>query len=130
MKPDFHDHTGSCTRISEMLSRIGDKWSVLVVNYLGNGPLHFNELRREIGNITQKMLTSTLRNLERDGFIARTVSPSRPPRVEYALTDLGHALLVPVHELAQWTMDNAEKIDAARARFDAQDGETRSAAQS
>lgn len=122
MKPDLQDHTRSCHTISAMLSRIGDKWSVLIVSYLGGGPLRFNELRRGIGNISQKMLTSTLRNLERDGFVIRQVTASRPPRVDYALTDLGRDLLLPIHALVQWTIANTARIDAARARFDAENG--------
>ena len=70
---------GDCAAVSEILSRLGDKWSVLVVAYLGDGPMRFNELRRGIGNISQKMLTSTLRNLERDGMVSRTVTPRGPP---------------------------------------------------
>ena len=105
-----------------MLSRIGDKWSVLVVSYLGEGPMRFNELRRGIGNISQKMLNSTLRNLERDGFVSRTVTPTRPPQVEYALTELGQCLLVPVSQLARWTVQNVDRIHAARATYDAQHG--------
>lgn len=118
MKPDFVDPSGNCDAISTMLSRIGDKWSVLVVSTLGAGPLRFNELRRGIGNISQKMLTATLRNLERDGFVIRKVTASRPPRVDYALTDLGRDLLVPIHALVQWTIENRSRIDAARTRFD------------
>lgn len=118
MKPDLSDHSGTCNTISALLSRIGDKWSVLIVSYLGGGPMRFNELRRGIGNISQKMLTSTLRNLERDGFVARAVTASRPPRVDYALTDLGRELLVPIHALVQWTVTNSPRIDAARTRFD------------
>ena len=110
---------GNCAAVSEILSRLGDKWSVLVVAYLGDGPMRFNELRRGIGNISQKMLTSTLRNLERDGMVSRTVTPTRPPQVEYALTELGHCLLVPVIGLARWTLDNHARIEAARAAYDA-----------
>ncbi|GHF44069.1 winged helix-turn-helix transcriptional regulator [Seohaeicola zhoushanensis] len=102
-----------------MLSRIGDKWSVLVVSYLGPGPMRFNELKKGIGGISQKMLTATLRNLERDGFVSRTVIPTRPVSVEYELTQLGHCLLVPVQALAQWTIANIARIDAARAAYDA-----------
>ncbi len=118
MKPDFPEHASSCEAISAMLSRIGDKWSVLTVSYLGGGPMRFNELRRGIGNISQKMLTATLRNLERDGFVTRAVTASRPPRVDYALTDLGHDLLCPIHALVQWTIENRTRIAAARTRFD------------
>lgn len=109
---------GDCRGVSEVLSRIGDKWTVLVVELLGDGPMRFNELRRSIGNISQKMLTTTLRNLERDGFVTRTVFATIPPRVDYELTELGQELRVPVRALGAWARRNLERIDAARARFD------------
>src|SRR6201990_1446732 len=83
--PQSHD----CRAVSGILSRIGDKWSVLIITRLGEGPRRFNEIKRVIGGISQRMLTLTLRNLERDGLISRTVTPTVPPRVDYALTDLG-----------------------------------------
>jgi DNA-binding HxlR family transcriptional regulator len=101
-----------------MLSRVGDKWTVLVVTYLGEGSMRFSELQRRIGGISQKMLTVTLRNLERDGFVSRTVEPSSPPRVSYELTALGHELLVPVTGIAEWTRANIGRIEAARQAFD------------
>jgi DNA-binding HxlR family transcriptional regulator len=107
-----------CLRISQLLSRVGDKWTILVIRVLGDGPQRFNALRREVGEISQKMLASTLRNLERDGFVSRTVLPMQPPQVEYALTDLGRDLQRPVQALAQWTLTNAQAIEAARARYD------------
>lgn len=113
--------TAACARISELLSRVGDKWTVLVIRVLGEGPMRFNALRRHIGDISQKMLATTLRNLERDGFVTRTVTPTTPPQVEYALTDLGRSLLGPVYSLAQWTVANADRIDAARAAFAARE---------
>ena len=109
---------GDCRGISEILSRVGDKWTVLVVELLGSGPMRFNELRRQIGNISQKMLTTTLRNLERDGFLTRTIYPTIPPRVDYELTDLGQELRVPVRALGAWARENIERIDAARRRYD------------
>ena len=109
-----------CRTISTLLSRIGDKWSVLVVTTLGEGPRRFNELRREIPSVSQRMLTLTLRNLERDGLVSRTVTPSIPPRVDYALTEMGRSLLKPVNALAEWAIDNVETIHAAQARFDAE----------
>ena len=118
MKPEFHDVTGTCRTVSDMLSRIGDKWSMLVISYLGEKPMRFNEMRRDIGNISQKMLTSTLRNLERDGLVLRTVTPTSPPRVDYELTPLGRDLLVPVQALAEWTIENIDLILDARAEFD------------
>ena len=108
-----------CGTISEMLARIGDKWSLLIVRTLGDGPLRFNELRRRIGDISQKMLSSTLKVLERDGLVSRSVLDSVPPQVEYALTDLGEELLGPVCELAAWTGSNTSRILAARAEYDA-----------
>jgi DNA-binding HxlR family transcriptional regulator len=107
----------ACERISELLSRVGDKWTVLVVRVLGEGPMRFNALRRAIGDISQKMLASTLRTLERDGLVTRTVTPTTPPQVEYALTDLGRGLLVPVCHLARWTTENAGRIEAARRAY-------------
>lgn len=91
-----------------------------VVRHLGNGSMRFNELRRTIEGISQKMLTTTLRNLERDGFVNRTVYPTIPPRVDYDLTDLGHELLVPVSALGQWVTENRYRIEAARQEFDSQ----------
>src|SRR5664279_3006964 len=107
-----------CGAISAMLARIGDKWSLLIVTTLGEGPLRFNELRRHIADISQKMLSSTLKVLERDGLVERTVLPSVPPQVEYALTDLGRELLQPVSALAEWTATNTPRIMAARADYD------------
>src|SRR5216110_2634867 len=91
-----------CRAVSEVLARVGDKWTVLVVSLLGEGPKRFNELRRALGSISQRMLTLTLRGLERDGLVTRTAFPSIPPRVEYELTGLGHSLLEPVSGLGLW----------------------------
>lgn len=118
MKPGNLHETGPCRKVSQVLSRIGDKWSVLVVMQLGEKPRRFNELRRELGSISQKMLSATLRNLERDGFVSRTVTPSVPPRVDYALTELGRDLLCPVGALGEWAMANIDRIEEARQRFD------------
>ena len=114
-----------CRAISYVLARVGDKWSVLVVSRLGPGPLRFNELRRSIGGISQRMLTLTLRGLERDGLVTRTVFPTIPPRVDYALTALGRDLLTPVSALGEWATRNQTKIARARERFDnaARDGD-------
>ena len=108
-----------CRTISTLLSRIGDKWSVLIVSTLGDGPRRFNELRREIPSVSQRMLTLTLRNLERDGLVSRTVTPSIPPRVDYELTPLGRSLEGPIGQLQQWALDNVGAIHAAQARYDA-----------
>jgi DNA-binding HxlR family transcriptional regulator len=108
-----------CRAVSAILSRIGDKWSVLVIARLGEGPRRFNEIKRIVGGISQRMLTLTLRNLERDGLISRTVTPSVPPRVDYALTELGRDLLGPVNALSEWAIRHQPCIMAARTRFDA-----------
>jgi DNA-binding HxlR family transcriptional regulator len=108
-----------CRTISDLLSRIGDKWSVLVVTTLGDGPRRFNELRREIPSVSQRMLTLTLRNLERDGLVSRKVTPSIPPRVDYALTDLGRSLLCPLSALSDWAIANVGAIHTAQGRYDA-----------
>ena len=117
MKPGHRNHT-DCKAISDVLQRVGDKWTVLVVSYLGERKMRFNELRRTIGNISQKMLTTTLRDLEHDGFVTRTVYPTVPPRVEYELTELGRDLLNPVHALITWAKANRERMEAARQRYE------------
>ena len=109
-----------CRAVSEVLARVGDKWSVLVVSTLGGGPRRFNELRKALGSISQRMLTLTLRALERDGLVTRTVYPTIPPRVDYELTRLGRSLLEPVSELGLWARRNRPAIAQARERFDAQ----------
>ncbi|MGN6571455.1 MAG: winged helix-turn-helix transcriptional regulator [Pseudolabrys sp.] len=109
---------GDCRAISEVLSRVGDKWTVLVVERLGSGPKRFNELRRALGSISQRMLTLTLRALERDGLVTRTVTPSIPPRVDYELTRLGRSLLVPVNGLSAWARANRVAMETARKKFD------------
>jgi DNA-binding HxlR family transcriptional regulator len=114
-----HIHRGEdCRAVSEILQRVGDKWTVLVVSRLGGGKLRFSELRHAVGGISQKMLTTTLRGLERDGFVTRTIYPTIPPRVEYELTELGRELLVPVHALSEWARLNTDRVNAARLRFD------------
>lgn len=117
MKPSNRDHP-DCRAISETLQLVGDKWTVLVVSQLGQKTMRFNELRHSIGNISQKMLTTTLRQLERDGFVTRTVFPTIPPRVDYALTDLGRDLLGPVHGLIQWAKDNRQRMELARESYE------------
>src|SRR5438876_10225999 len=111
-----------CRAVSEVLSRVGDKWTILVVSELGNGPKRFNEIRRALGSISQRMLTLTLRGLERDGLVTRTMFPTIPPRVDYPLTKLGHSLLEPVSRLGLWSRQNRAAIEAARRRFDAGEG--------
>lgn len=112
-------HSTDCRAVSGILSRIGDKWSVLIIQRLGEGPRRFNEIKRMIGGISQRMLTLTLRNVERDGLVSRTVTPTVPPRVDYALTELGRDLLIPVSALGAWAIQHTPCIEAARARFDA-----------
>jgi DNA-binding HxlR family transcriptional regulator len=119
MKPRHTHLPSDCRAVSDVLARVGDKWSVLVVNQLGQGPKRFNELRRIIGGISQRMLTLTVRGLERDGLVTRTVFPTIPPRVEYALTPLGRDLLEPISALASWAIRNQPKIEKARSSFDA-----------
>ena len=111
-------HNPVCQTISSLLQRIGDKWSVLVVSTLGAGPRRFNELRREIPSVSQRMLTLTLRNLERDGLVSRTMTPSIPPRVDYELTPLGRSLEGPIGQLQQWALDNVGAIHVAQSRYD------------
>ena len=123
MKPDHFEVTPACTAVHHILARVGDKWTVLVVSYLGNRSMRFNELKRAINGISQKMLTSTLRSLERDGFVTRTVFPTIPPRVDYELTDLGRDLLIPVRGLGDWAIKNEQRVRDARARFDAAHGD-------
>jgi DNA-binding HxlR family transcriptional regulator len=118
VKPGHMHATEDCRAVSEILSRVGDKWTVLVVQYLGSGPMRFSELKRTIGGISQKMLTATLRGLERDGFVTRTVFPTIPPRVDYELTELGRELLTPVRALGEWARKNTLRIREARERFD------------
>lgn len=102
--------------IGDVLARVGDKWTVLVVTFLGDGPKRFSELQRAVAGISQKMLTTTLRNLERDGFCTRKVFPTVPPRVDYELTKLGRDLLVPVRTLVDWAVTNRQRLEAARRR--------------
>jgi DNA-binding HxlR family transcriptional regulator len=128
----------TCLAIREVLDRVGDKWSVLLVVLLTDGPRRFNDLRRSIEGISQRMLTHTLKALERDGLVTRTVYSTIPPKVEYALTDLGNTLLEPITALADWARGNGVAMQQARARYDRQDGrlgdganqETRARAQS
>lgn len=110
---------GECKAVSSILSRVGDKWTVLVVMMLAGEPRRFNELKRLIGGISQRMLTLTLRGLERDGFVTRTIYPTIPPRVDYRLTELGHSLKVPIELLGNWTFAHLPVIEQARQDYDA-----------
>jgi DNA-binding HxlR family transcriptional regulator len=107
-----------CQATREILDRVGDKWSLFVVMTLNTGPRRFNEIRRTIGTVSQRMLTLTLRGLERDGLVTRTVYPTIPPRVDYELTAVGRTLLEPVVGLIAWAEENRPVIEDARAHFD------------
>lgn len=112
-------HSHPCNEIARTLSLIGDKWTVLVIMLLSKGPRRFNELKRVIGGISQRMLTLTLRGLEREGLVTRTMFPTIPPRVDYELTELGRSLLEPVMALGCWAIRNQPALKAARDGFDA-----------
>ena len=107
-----------CRAVSSVLARVGDKWSVLIIVLLGNGPKRFNEIKRMIGGISQRMLTLTLRGLERDGLVKRTQFPTIPPRVDYELTQLGQSLWETVKPLGAWAQGHVKHITRARATFD------------
>lgn len=109
---------GDCP-VRGVLDRISDKWSMLLVMTLADGPKRFNQLRREVPDISQKMLTQTLRDLQRDGLVARQVFDTKPPAVEYRLTPMGASIIVPMGYLIQWASENHPQIDAARMEFDA-----------
>jgi len=115
---DFFRDDGACPFVRDVLTRVGDKWSVLVIVLLGSGAQRFSDLRRTIEGISQRMLTHTLRGLERDGLVVRAVYPTVPPRVEYELSPLGHTLLKTVTELANWASANRNQIERARTTFD------------
>jgi DNA-binding HxlR family transcriptional regulator len=117
MSPRHVGYSGECLAVREVLSRVGDKWSVLIVVLLNCGPMRFNALRRSVEGISQRMLTLTLRGLERDGIVTRTVEPTTPPSVEYALTPLGRSLLKPIEALAAWARENRVAVSEARATF-------------
>jgi DNA-binding HxlR family transcriptional regulator len=113
-----YSFTEDCDRVAEILRRVGEKWSVLLVVLLELGPRRFNDLKRSIPGISQRMLTLTLRSLERDGLVERTVVPRIPPHVSYGLTEVGQSLCVPIRALCEWAEDNVEVIDIARKRFE------------
>jgi DNA-binding HxlR family transcriptional regulator len=125
MSPGHKHVPAECPAVREVLNRVGDKWSVLVVALLGDGQKRFSELRRAIEGISQRMLTRTLKGLERDGLITRTMYPTIPPRVDYELTKLGRSLLIPVTGLGDWAAQNREKIQAARGKYDTQNFRSR-----
>jgi DNA-binding HxlR family transcriptional regulator len=112
-----------CRNVSSILARVGDKWSVLIVVLLGDGPKRFNEIKRMVGGISQRMLTFTLRGLERDGLVTRTVFPTTPQRVDYELTKLGGTLWEAVKPLGSWARTHVSEILASREQFDQEDAE-------
>ena len=105
--------------IRDVLDRIGDKWAVLIMVMLKDGDQRFSDLQRRIPPVSKKMLTVTLRGLERDGYLTRAVTPSIPPRVDYALTPMGRDVLRPLNALAQWALDHRLDVETARAAYDA-----------
>jgi DNA-binding HxlR family transcriptional regulator len=116
---ELPDHASEdCRAVSSVLARVGDKWSVLIIVRLGDGPKRFNEIKRMVGGISQRMLTLTLRGLERDGLVKRTQFPTIPPRVDYELTHLGRSLWEAVEPLGKWAQDHVKHITKARAVFD------------
>lgn len=110
--PDEH---ASCRALGQILDRIGDKWAIMVVGALSKGPVRFNALLRLIGGVSHRMLTLTLRGLEQDGLVKRTVYPTVPPKVEYELTGMGSSLIDPLSALSSWALVNLPAIEAARA---------------
>ncbi len=115
-----HDVAG-CAPARDVMSRVGDRWAMLVVILLGDGSLRFNELMRAAGDVSQRMLSLTLKKLERDGLVSRVETPSVPPRVDYALTALGQSLRKPVKALGQWAIGHHSEIEQARSAFDRRD---------
>lgn len=116
--PAKTEEAAVCTAMGDILNRIGDKWSVMVVGRLQHGSMRFSELGRAIDGVSQRMLTLTLRNLERDGLVTRKVHPEIPPRVEYGLTELGQTLTGPISALWDWASEHREAVAAARMVYD------------
>lgn len=116
--PDQPGVNPDCRKVNAILSRVGDKWTVLTITMLARQPRRFNELKRLIGGISQQMLTRTLKALEADGMVTRQVHPTIPPQVEYGLTDLGRSLAAPVMQLATWVLDHLGEIEGHRAEYD------------
>ena len=115
--PEASNPHADCKAEVETLARIGDKWTVLVVGALSGGPIRYNEIRRRVEGISQRMLTLTLKGLEQDGLVTRTMYPTIPPRVDYELTELGRKLIVPLRALAEWARENRPAMLAAREAF-------------
>jgi DNA-binding HxlR family transcriptional regulator len=118
---DMPAHPGTnahCRKMTDILNIVGDKWTVMIVRVLIDQPRRFNDIKRTIGGISQQMLTRTLKALERNGMVSRTVYPTVPPQVEYALTKLGHSLAAPLHELGTWAGEHLDEIEGNRLRYD------------
>lgn len=113
-----HDNYDDCRAIGQILDRIGDKWTIMAVGVLASGKLRFNEIMREIGGVSHRMLTLTLRGLERDGLVTRTAYNTIPPKVEYELTELGRSLIEPLRILASWSAQHRSAVEMARKNFD------------
>jgi len=109
---------GECRASADILARIGDKWTVMVVGVLSQGSMRYSQVRRAVEGISQRMLTLTLRGLEQDGLVSRTVYPTIPPRVDYALTERGQTLIAPLYALGMWAQENRTAIEATRRDFD------------
>src|SRR6218665_3184203 len=120
---NFEECKQAIVPVNEVLSQIGGKWTMYIIIALGHGPLRFSELKRKITGVSQKMLTATLRDLEKDGFVSRKVTPSIPPRVDYELTDMGVELREPIAVLTRWANANNARIAASRERFAAREAE-------
>jgi DNA-binding HxlR family transcriptional regulator len=116
-----------CQKVQQVLARVGEKWSMLVVMLLRDGPRRFNDVKRNNGGISQQMLTRVLRGLERDGIVTRTIFPTSPPQVEYRLTELGRSMAEPVSAFGEWVRQHLPEFDAARRRYDERDGNARTA---
>ena len=112
-------HPDDCRAVGQILDRIGDKWTVMVVGALSNGRLRFNAIMRQVGGVSHRMLTLTLRALERDGLVTRTAYATIPPKVEYELTELGRSLIEPLRVLATWAIEHRPTMERARAEFEA-----------
>ena len=115
--PEASNPHEACKAVVETLARIGDKWTVMVVGALSKGPIRYSEIRRRVEGISQRMLTLTLKGLEQDGLVTRTMYPTIPPRVDYELTKLGRKLIVPLQALSEWARENRPAMLAAREAF-------------
>jgi DNA-binding HxlR family transcriptional regulator len=127
--PEHPYNMAECTRamlpVHEVLAQISSKWTILVVRILSGGPKRFSEIKRQIEGVSQKMLTSTLRDLEKDGFVTRTVTPSIPPRVDYELTEMGRELQEPLRVIGEWAHANRHRVEDARERFAEREAEAK-----